>query len=197
MHLYKDSKSAFPSQERIAEFSGLSSKSVRRHLEAATKKGWLKRQKNQRRGKVGIWYQYFPTIPRRLRKHIPRMDTVSHREQDRPDILSHRPDTVSLTSGQNRPIDRTPCPPNQGLNQDFKQVLNPEPTKATGIVVNDFPGVEWAEAIAAGKALGIRPPLKSDTPKKYLALVNRYRDRKPPKEITDIIAPAAARMRMP
>jgi hypothetical protein len=181
MHLYKGSKSAFPSQERIAELSGLSSKSVRRHLEAATERGWLKRQKNQRRGKVGIWYQYFPTIPKRLRKHISRMDTVSHRENERPDSVSHRPDNLSLTTGQNNGLDRTPCPPNQGLNQVLKQGLNHgESAEPTRSVVNDIwrnrTGIVGAEAAALAHDTGFRDPLKGERAKDYMHLAKLHRD---------------------
>jgi DNA-binding transcriptional MocR family regulator len=124
MHLFKESRSVFPSQRRIAQMTGLEVKSVRRHLEAAKKAGWLKRRENKRRGKVGIWYEYFPAIPARHKSKISRSDTMSGRDNSRHDILSDRPDIVSSSTGHPVPHDATPCRPNQVLNQDPNQALN-------------------------------------------------------------------------
>jgi hypothetical protein len=124
MHLFKDSKSVFPSQQRIAEMTGLEVKSVRRHLETATKAGWLRRRQNKRRGKMGIWYEYFPAIPTRLKATLSRSDTMSGRENPRHDIESNGHDMVSTTTGHGVPDDRTPCRPNQVLNQVPNQALS-------------------------------------------------------------------------
>lgn len=190
-HLYGDSKSTFPGQKRIAEYSGLSTKSVGRHLEAATKKGWLRRHKNKRRGKIGIWYEYFPTIPKRLRERISRGDILSHREKERPDILSPRLDTVSLTTGKIVPVDGTPCPTNQGLNQASKQVLNPDGDRN---VVNDVPrlGIEWAEALGAAKDIGFRQPGRTESAKSYMAAIKQTLNQPACPEVKQLIRRKAA-----
>jgi hypothetical protein len=177
MYLFKGSRSAFPSQRRIALMTGLHVKSVRRHLEAAKKKGWLKRRENKRRGKAGIWYEYFPTIPKRLNS---RRDTMSHRENSRGEILSSRGDTVSTTMGNLVPHEGTPCPPNQVLNQALNHVLNKSESRN---VVNDVfrgrPGVEWKEAIALARQIGFRDPDPNEKSKAYMAAARSWRDNPP------------------
>ncbi len=187
MYLFKDAKSAFPSQQRIAVMSGLHVKSVRRHLNAATKKGWLRCQENKRRGKVGIWYEYFPTIPKRL---ISRRDTMSHRTDSRRDTVSNRGDNLFPSTGHPVPIDGTPCPPNQALNQDLNHANKQSEGPSGRNVVNDvFRGktsIEWKEAAALAMEIGFRNPNPGERAKNYLRAARHHRDHPPPVDLDNV-----------
>jgi hypothetical protein len=196
MHLFGEQKSAFPGQERIAVFTGLTSRAVRAHLALAEKGQWLKIKPNKRRGKNGYWNTYLPTIPRRLARHLTnsRPEPGSTREDLRPEPCStrnprpepgsRRPENDDTTTGNSRRHDRNDVPPNQVLNHVSNKALNSE---RDSDVVNDFwknrTGIEWQEGRALATAIGFRDPQPTEIASAYMAAAVAERDRLPPPEI--------------
>lgn len=189
MHLFKDTKSIFPSQKRIAEMTGLEVKAVGRHLEHAVKSGWLKRRENKRRGKVGVWHQYIPTIPARLKRQKLLNDNLSRSENPLHDNLNAQCDITALSIRHSVPVDPTGCRTNQVLNQAPNQVLSKseapesfdndvsEKTEpAAPIRPGRNPILDEAESLARETGFP-RDRGHLESPQHYLDAVRAYRDR--------------------
>lgn len=189
MHMYGDeAKSAFPGQETIAEFSGLTSRSVRTHLTLAQKLGWIRIKSNKRRGKTGVWYSYFLRVPKKLEKYTKAAKSQGSRPENpassiqRPENPAPRPENPASTTGKSCSKTVQDFPANHVLNHVSNQNLNSEQRRS---VVNDFSGAAWAEAIAAGKELDFRPPHRTESAKAYMAQVKQYRDRPAPASVNN------------
>ena len=66
LHMNENGENAFPSQALVATRTGLSERSVRRHLAHAEKTGWLQRFERRRPGRAYFVSQYVATIPDHL-----------------------------------------------------------------------------------------------------------------------------------
>jgi hypothetical protein len=63
LHMNQVGDNAFPSQQLIAKRSGLSERSVRRHLALAEKAGWINVYQKSRKGQAWFVHEYVATIP--------------------------------------------------------------------------------------------------------------------------------------
>jgi transposase len=76
-------ENAWPSQEAIAQRCSLSARSVRTHLDAAERGGWVKRYERRRPGKAWFLHGYLPTIPESLADKVKKKPWVDD-EDDQP-----------------------------------------------------------------------------------------------------------------
>ena len=90
LHMNQEGGNAFPSQETIAKRSGLSVRSVRRHLDAAAKADWLRISQKARPGKSWFVHEYLAVIPDKLKELYASKPWEEDSEWRRADKLSAR-----------------------------------------------------------------------------------------------------------
>jgi hypothetical protein len=66
LHMNQTGQNAFPSQVTLARRSGLSERSVRKHLDIARKLGWIKIHNKPRKGKAWFVHEYVACVPDQL-----------------------------------------------------------------------------------------------------------------------------------
>ncbi|MGO8854414.1 MAG: helix-turn-helix domain-containing protein [Steroidobacteraceae bacterium] len=72
LHMNSQGGSCYPSQQTIATRTGLSERSVRNHLQAAEKLGWIKVSTLRRPKQAWFNHEYVATIPEALAQYIPK-----------------------------------------------------------------------------------------------------------------------------
>jgi hypothetical protein len=72
LHMNQLGEQAFPSQRLLAERSGLSERSVRTHLQLATKAGWLLVYAKQPNGKGWRLHEYVAAVPEQIVASLPQ-----------------------------------------------------------------------------------------------------------------------------
>lgn len=147
IYMNEHGEKCFPSQQTIAARTGLSERSVRNHLQAAEKLGWLKIYLRPRKGQSWFSHEYMPTIPRALAKLIkskpwlvnpawerPANSAGSSPEKaqhpangaQRPATLTEHPANDDTTPGNLRHDTRQPLPMILDLNSSSNSSLNKE-----------------------------------------------------------------------
>ena len=171
LHMSAEGDHAWPSQVLLARRSGLSERSVRRHLDNAQATGWLVISRRKRTGQAWYVNQYEACIPDQLMEFIPERPWEQDPEWVRPDKLSartgddrrtsttqradsgaQRPDTMSATTGQKRHDDRSGCPTNSSSksSENLSKKIPQEGALTRTDVVRDLERI--AEEVQQGRA---------------------------------------------
>jgi len=74
-YMDKDGKDCYPSQEQLAKETGLSKKTVSKHLQIAQQEGWIKIIPHKGKGQAWKNNIYLPTIPKHLQDESIRIET--------------------------------------------------------------------------------------------------------------------------
>jgi hypothetical protein len=183
LHMNQDGESAYPAQELIARRSGLSVRSVRKHLQLAEQGGWLNIHQKRRRGQAWFVNEYAATIPDglaelckskpweddptwgRAENSAGRLDHPAMSRENkhpangarRPAIDAEHPANASVTPGKICRDARQGLPTNTSDNSSMNSPLN---TPCEGAVAS-------ASTDAADAILKIRGKIKASRPDIY------------------------------
>jgi DNA-binding transcriptional MocR family regulator len=87
LHMAADGGRAFPSEQRLAQETGLSERAVSTHLRLASEKGWIVRRRRRQIGKDWAQYVYQAAVPATLPAPEPRSGPIA----ESPEGDSHGP----------------------------------------------------------------------------------------------------------